>query len=167
MKEQALLQCISLDGSKRYDLPAQVFGKHNGYAIFLREQPDIIHHKKNQVFTLPYPEIICVSLQENHVISVAINEQKLPQNMYVNINLLAEKTDDGFKWRDLELDLRFEKNFEYDLSPILVDLAEFKANIIHDQYRQICQSEISLILRKFMEQKFPFEKNEFMKLIKG
>ncbi len=155
--EQELLCCLSLDGAKRYDLPAYFAGHYQNYAIYRRPHPRIIHFIKNQIFELPHQELVLVSTNEYHVISIALAKDLKPLNMYVNINLIPKKYDNGYTWQDLELDIKITKSYDGYFSAYIVDMEQYENAVISDEHRLLCEREISKIIERTILRKFPFE----------
>jgi hypothetical protein len=155
--QEALLCCLSLDGSKRYELPAIFKGYFRDYAVYLRPEPKIIHHTKNKIFELPSPEILLVSIFEYHVISLALTNDLKLDNMYININLVPEKYDKGFYWHDLELDIRIFNGHDGFFKPIVIDIKEYEEQIFDEDHKLICEREISKMIERTFSRTFPFD----------
>lgn len=164
MKKETLC-CLSIDGSKRYELPAIYVGMHQDYALYIRPEPYIKHFTKNKTFLLSRPEMVLVSTTENHVISIALNKNKKLDNMYININLTPKRYVDGFYWKDLELDVKVNYSFDDEFSPFVVDYDEFLAHLQNEELRNLSKKEVTTIIKKIINKRFPFTNNDIEMLV--
>ncbi len=164
MKKE-ILCCLSIDGSKRYELPAYSVGIYDDYAIYVRPEPYVVHYLKNQTFLMSHPELVLVNMHGHHVIAVSINKEKIPENMYININLVPKRYIDGFYWKDLELDIKVSRSFDGQLSPFVVDFDEYKEKIESPELCEIVTREATRLVEDIINKKFPFAQHDLQMLI--
>ncbi len=155
MQYTHLLKCLDYRGHIKYELPAILVDTKTDYWIYSRPDPVVHHRKKGRSFLLEYPEILLVSKQGNHCISIAFDGDRAV-NMYVNINTRPEPYDRGHQWKDLELDIKLTKDVCGIWHPVIVDEDEFEAADLTDGERIIAQEELSVLLTKIQLQQFPF-----------
>ncbi len=158
-RKSALLSCLSIHGGKKYDLPGFSVGIYNDYTVYFRPDPQIIHYSKKRIYTLENPEIVLVSLNRCHVISIALDEFNKPINMYININLMPEINNSGHHWVDLELDIKVFLDEDGNFTPILVDIDEYEKNILDPGHKEISEHEISQLIDRIFLKQFPFNRN--------
>ncbi|MCA9508869.1 MAG: DUF402 domain-containing protein, partial [Myxococcales bacterium] len=156
ISELQILSCKSIDGKKKYDLPAYLVGDRENYVIYARPDPIIIHHKKNKKFSLAHSELVLVGKNEYHVVSVAIDKSYNPVEMYININLIPEKNPIGYQWVDLELDIKLMLNHDRKFVPVLLDVDEYEENISDEEHKQVCEAEITKTMENIFSEMFPF-----------
>jgi Protein of unknown function (DUF402) len=154
---EVTLSCLSLGGTRRYDLPARPAGRTLGYELFWRPSPAmVIHHLKRVSFFLPHPEIFLISVEAGHCISIAIDADGIPDHAYVNINLPARQTKQGWSWEDLEVDVKVVRDYRGRWMPIVVDLAAFDEAEFSQKTRWYAIHELEAILGRIASGAFPF-----------
>lgn len=156
-RQEHILSCLSINGGKKYDLPGLSIGKFNDYMLYFRPNPEVIHFLKEKTFLLEHHEIVLVSTNEHHVISIALDECNKALNMYININLIPEKNNNGYHWVDLEIDIKAFINEGGNFTPILVDVDEYEQKVLDPNHKAISEQEISMLMNRIFSKKFPFD----------
>ena len=122
-----LLSCRSVDGSPRYDLPGTWLERRAGFEVFWRPAPALVIHHQKQETIARGAEFVLIAPDRPYVISISMDDGGLPVEAYININLPPERTEQGWSWRDLELDLRALRQYTGRWSTYVLDIEEFQA----------------------------------------
>lgn len=155
---EAMLSCLEVGGAPRYDLPARHVGSVPGYEVFFRASPAIVvHHRRLTSFSLPDPELFLVGVDRGHCISIAVDRSGVPRHAYVNINLPAHRTADGWAWEDLELDVRAVLDYRRKWMPVVLDVESFEEADLSTAQRQHALRELATVIDRILAGAFPFD----------
>lgn len=151
------LHCLDSNGIAKYSLPARHVGRRAGYEMFWRPLPCIVvHHAKRKTVQLASAEFVAVAIRRYHCISISVDGHCKPIGAYVNINHPAQRTDDGWCWRDLELDILMQPGIDDRWVACVVDLDEYRQRPLAETVRMRAEREIFRVIAQMKAGEFPF-----------
>ena len=154
---KAVLSCLELDGKPRYDLPALYAGQLEGLEAFWRPgRPKVVHYARSKTIWLADPEVVLLMTSRGLCISLSIDANGLSRDAYVNIGLPPERTDDGYAWKDLELDVRVIRDYSARWRTIVLDFHEFAAAELAPALHDRALDELAEARRLVAQGVFPF-----------
>lgn len=153
----ALLRCVHVGGTPRYDLPAVRMGGHAGYDIYWRGAPvAVVHHGRGERILLPHSEFVLVGVGLRRCISVSVDDAGFAQGAYVNINLEPVLDASGWCWQDLELDVKLALSYGDRWVPMVLDWEDFQAANLSAAHRALAVREVGAVLKAVEIGQFPF-----------
>jgi predicted RNA-binding protein associated with RNAse of E/G family len=120
----------------------------------------VTHHKKNKVFSLNHHEVLFISKNNWHVISISLDNEGHKIESYININKVPIKTETGWIWEDLELDLKVIECKIHGSIIALLDLKEFEEKNFDIATTNMIFDEIDNMIKNISGQNFPFRINK-------
>jgi predicted RNA-binding protein associated with RNAse of E/G family len=155
--EYTRLLNTSPDGSWRYELEGRYLDALPTHDLIWRESPARgYHHTKKLPFQLDSHELVLIPKSGAHVVAMTFSNQGVPQEGYININLQPERSQTGFNWKDLELDIKLVRGNSNRWESMLLDLKEYEVSNLSSQHRQVCEDEIGRIYDQMERGIFPF-----------
>lgn len=165
MKEVIQLKALKYPNIPHYEWEGEVLEKTDDYIIlFCKSKRKLVHHTKNNVFTMKNASIEYFSFKHWYTAAMEIEDQRIV-SYYCNVAKPSVLEGHKLSFVDLDLDLIKKKNENWKV----VDEDEFEENSVKFQYPEKLKQEALIALEHLKmranEGCFPFNK-EIIDIIK-
>ncbi|OMC89441.1 hypothetical protein BK137_18485 [Viridibacillus arenosi] len=158
------IKALKFPNVLHYEWEGEILEKTNNYILVLcKSGRKLIHHSKNDVYTINNTSIEYFSLKEWYTAAMEV-EEGVVVSTYCNIAMPSVLNLNELSFIDLDLDLIKRKNKNWEV----IDEDEFEVNSIKYQYPEELKNEalkaLERLKQKVAKGSFPFN-NEFNSLL--
>jgi protein associated with RNAse G/E len=159
------IKALKFPNVLHYEWEGEIIEKTPNYILVLcKSGRKLIHHSKNDVYTINNTSIEYFSLKEWYTAAMEV-EEGVVVSTYCNVAMPSVLNNNELSFIDLDLDLVKRKNKDWEV----VDEDEFEVNSIKYQYPEELKNEALKALENLKQEvarcSFPFNK-EITSLIK-
>lgn len=159
------IKALKFPNVLHYEWEGEIIEKNPNYILVLcKSGRKLIHHSKNDVYTINNTSIEYFSLKEWYTAAMEV-EEGVVVSTYCNVAMPSVLNNEELSFIDLDLDLVKRKNKDWEV----LDEDEFEVNSIKYQYPEELKNEALKALENLKQEvarcRFPFNK-EITSLIK-
>lgn len=165
MIETITVQALKYPDIPHYEYEADILEITNDYVLlFCKSGRKLVHHTRNDIFTMKTASIEYLSLKEWYTVAVELEDEQIIA-YYCNVAMPSVLKDYKISFVDLDLDLIKKNDNDWQV----IDEDEFEDNSVKYAYppelKKQAVEALKLLIEKAKQGHFPFNK-DIMNMIK-